>query len=118
MDRVEINLEGNIIKDSIINGVNDGTVISNYNCGSIKKEFPYYEELASLLEDLEYAERKVGNEREVLEAIYSLEKAIKEGNKTSIVDVAKKFAKNFTGAVFTRAASGALVGAIKAWAQM
>jgi len=85
---------------------------------NVKKEFPYYQELKSLLEDLEYAEKKVGNERELLEAIRSLESAIKQKDETSIVAVAKKFAKKFASSAFIKVASGALVEAIKTWIAM
>lgn len=118
MDNVRINIEGTTMTDSIVVGVNKGNVSYCRNSENMERNFLKYEELLSLLEDLEYAERKVGNEQELLEAIHSLENAIREGNDRNIVAVAKKFAKNFAGSVFTKAASGALVDAIKAWIAM
>jgi hypothetical protein len=118
VDNIQINIEGTTITGSTILGENTGTIVVSNHSGGAKKAFPHYEELASLLEDLEYAEKKVENEEELLKAIRSLESAIKQKDETSIVAAAKKFAKNFTGGVFAGVASGALFKAIEAWIAM
>lgn len=63
MDNIQINIEGTTITGSTILGENTGTIVVSNHSGGAKKAFPHYEELASLLEDLEYAEKKLETRR-------------------------------------------------------